>query len=84
MTSAALLSMLRFLLFRRLARLARPPSVGVGEGGGDSATVQFRCLQNMRTTGVQAELIILIIAVSLAADNKRRWLIGRIDPGEGA
>lgn len=39
MTSAALLSMLRFLLFRRLARLARPPSVGVGGGvaGGQGA-----------------------------------------------
>lgn len=74
MTSAALLSMLRSLLFRRLAWLAHPPSVGVGVGvglGGEQGALQFRSLQNMRTTGVQAELIILIIAVSLAADNKR-------------
>lgn len=72
MTSAALLSMLRSLLFRRLAWLARPPLVGVGVGwGGNRAPLQFRSLQNMRTTRVQAELIILIIAVSLAADNKR-------------
>lgn len=75
MTSAGLLSMFVSFLFRRLAQLARPRLVGVG------APLQFRSLQNMRTTGVKVELIILIIAVSLAADNKHRWLIGRIDPG---